>query len=420
MEFQTSTLSNGLRVIGVPMPMFHSVSVGLWVDSGSIYETPEENGISHFIEHMLFKGTARRTARQIAEEMDAVGGLLNAFTDVENTCFHTRVISEHLPLAMDMIADLALNSRLDPGDIAREKGVVLEEINMAEDTPDDLVFELATKAHFGLQRISQPVLGTAANVNGFTREAIAAYMSRRYRPDGAVLALAGGYDWDQVLRQAGELYGSWQPSGVPRPGFTVEAHAPGVLRSVKDIEQTHLCLSFPCPSADSRETYPFGILSTILGGSMSSRLFQTIREERGLAYSVYTSSNTTLVSGLCSVYAGTSPENAAEVVRLAHDEIVKLARRGVSSKEFTQAREQVLSSIIMAMESTSSRMRAAGHRLLMLNNTKTADELIAQIKAITIDEVNALAAGLETAPRSAAAVGAGVEELSDELLLGKE
>ena len=156
MEFQRTTLSNGLRIIGVPMPTFHSVSVGLWVDSGSIYEAPDENGISHFIEHMLFKGTKTRTARQIAEEMDAVGGLLNAFTDVENTCFHTRVICEHLPLAMDMIADLVLNSRLDPANISREKGVVLEEINMAEDTPDDLVFELAMRAHFGMQRVSQP------------------------------------------------------------------------------------------------------------------------------------------------------------------------------------------------------------------------------------------------------------------------
>ncbi len=420
MEFQTHTLANGLRIIGVPMPAFRSVSVGLWVDSGSIYETPEENGVSHFIEHMLFKGTYRRSARQIAEEMDAVGGLLNAFTDVENTCFHTRVIAEHLPLAMDMIADLVLHSRLDPEDIEREKGVVLEEISMAEDTPDDLVFELATQAHYGLQPISQPVLGSAENVSGFTRETITGYMARRYRPQGAVLALAGGYDWKSVVALAGELFGNWQGPNEARPEISVLPHTPGVLKCEKDIEQTHICLNFPCPRDGTKETFAYGMLSSVLGGASSSRLFQTIREEKGLAYNVYISSNTTMHSGLASVYAGTSPENAREVVRLAIEQMRRLGTEGVSEKEFLQAREQMLSSLIMSLESPSSRMRYTGRRLLMKGDTMDSETLIEKIRAVRIEEVNELAKDLVNAPFSAAVVGADAQALTDEALLGKE
>ncbi|MBR4235109.1 MAG: insulinase family protein [Clostridia bacterium] len=411
MEFQTAVLSDKLRVIGVPMPTFRSVSLGLWVDSGSVYENDDTNGISHFIEHMLFKGTKKRSARQIAEEMDAVGGMLNAFTDVENTCFYTSVLGAHLPLAMDMISDLVLNSRLDPADVEREKGVVLEEINMAEDTPDDLVFELLNTAHFGVQPISRPVLGKAENVSRFTREDIRAYMDARYRPDGAVLAVAGSYDWDALLAQAEDLYSCWQPSGIKRPEIALAPHEPCVIRREKDMEQTHVCIGFDGPSQLSDDYYAFSVVNTVLGGSMSSRLFQSIREERGLAYNVFTSLSTTLTSGLFSVYAGMSPENANQVVELTLKEIEKLGRDGISRKEFGQAREQTLSSLIMAMESTSNRMKSAGRRLLMRGDTVTQDELISRINAIKYEQVNELAAQLITSKRSAAIVGADADSV---------
>ena len=419
MKHDFTVLPNGLRVIGVPMKMFRSVSVGLWVDSGSVYETAQTNGISHFIEHMLFKGTENRTARQIAEEMDAVGGLLNAFTDRENTCFYTKVVDEHLPLAMDMISDLVLHSRLAKEDIAREKGVVLEEINMAEDTPDDLVFELLAQARYGLQPVSRPVLGTAENVNAFTCEDILAHMKRCYRPEGAVLALAGSYDWDKVVSQAAELYGAWQGTGEKRPVIALEPHEPTVIRREKDIEQTHITIDYPGLKAGDPAYYPLTILNTVVGGAMSSRLFQTIREEKGLAYSVYSGTGATSVSGTFEIYAGTSPENAEQVVELINREMLKLAKDGISEKEFSQAREQTLANLIMATESTSNRMQSAGRRMLMRGETMTPDELIEKVKAIRPEEVNELASGLINKPRAAALVGAGTDNVSDALLLMK-
>ncbi|MBR5379000.1 MAG: insulinase family protein [Clostridia bacterium] len=418
-EYQLATLENGLRVVGVPMPSFRSASVGLWIDSGSLYETPEENGISHFIEHMLFKGTYRRSARQIAEEMDAVGGMLNAFTDVETTCFHTRVITQHLPLAMDMIADLVLNSRLDPDDIRREKGVVLEEISMAEDTPDDLVFEQLLQAHYGPQPVSQPVLGSADNVNRFTREDIVKYMSGHYHPDGAVLALAGAYDWDAFLKDAQRLFGAWQPSGTGRPEVKVKPFAPKVIRCEKDIEQIHICMGVDCPPQDTPEARAYRVINTVLGGSMSSRLFQTIREERGLAYSVYSSINSTLINGVFTVYAAANPENAAQVVSLIHETIDRLGKEGVTEKEFVQAREQMLSGLIMGLESPSNRMRAAGYRMLTRGDTVTTDELIEKVNSVKLDDVNEQCRVLAQKKRSAALVGVKMDDLSDSFLQGK-
>ena len=416
MEFQRHTLANGLRIIGVPMPGIRTASLGLWVDSGSIYETKAQNGISHFIEHMLFKGTYKRTAKQIAQEMDAVGGLLNAFTDVENTCFYTRVLSEHIPLAMDMISDLVLNSRLDPDDIEKEKGVVLEEISMAEDTPDDLVFELLNQAQFPASRLSRPVLGSARNVKSFTRDDIAGYMSRRYRPEGAVLAIAGNYDWDTFIAQASDLYGEWRPLGKKRPAFSAPKAAPRILRKSKDIEQIHICIGFPGPKAGEKSNYAWSILSSILGGSQSSRLFQSIREERGLAYSVYSSIGSTLSAGMFFVYAGASPNNSGEVVKVINDEINQIASKGVTSQEFEMAKQQTLSQLIMGMELSSSRMKLAGRRLLMLDQTLSLEEMSSGFKRVTLEEVNSLAAGLASAPRSAALVGAGVDGVSDCLL----
>ena len=417
MDFDFITLENGLRVIGVPMPMFKTAAVGLWVDSGSVFETAENSGVSHFIEHMLFKGTATRSARRIAEEMDAVGGLLNAFTDRENTCFYTKVVDKHLPLAMDMIADLVLNSVFDEGDIAREKGVVLEEINMSEDTPDDLVFELLTQAHYGVQCVSRPVLGSEETVSALTREAILSYKNRRYRPEGCVLSVAGRYDWNAVVDQTRRLYGAWKNTGLPLKIVETLPYKPEILRREKDIEQVHICLGYNAPSANSPEQYPFSILNTVLGSSMSSRLFQSIREEKGLAYSVYSSVSATESSGLFSIYAGTGPETAEEVVRLINAEVAKL-KSGITEQEFIKAREQTLSSIIMAGESVNGRMQSAGRRMLMHGNTLTPDELTARIEAITPEEVNALAAELTVSPKSAALVGPHTDKIRDSVIAG--
>lgn len=416
--YDFTTLDNGLRIIGQHMPALRSVSVGLWVDSGSIYETESEAGISHFIEHMLFKGTEKRTALRLAEEMDMLGGTMNAFTSVENTCFHAKVMDEHLPLAMDMIADIVLHSKLDEKDIKKEKGVVIEEINMNEDTPDDLVFDLIEQAHFGEQPVAKPVLGSEESVKALTRAQIKDYMARRYRPDGAVLALAGAYDWEKVVAQAKELYGSWQPTGEKSPEIRTVSCPKRVIRREKETEQTHICIGYDAPISGSDEKYAFNILNTVIGGGMSSRLFQLIREEKGMAYSVYSSVSTSKDSGLFTLYAGTSPENVKDVTRLMIDECEKIASEGITEKEFNMAKQQTIAQIAMSLESSSGNMLAIGRRMLMSGLTRTPDELIARMKAVTLDEVNALAGKYLTTGRSAAVVGAGTENVADEMILG--
>ena len=411
MAYDQITLKNGLRVIGEKMPAFRSVSVGLWVETGSQYETPSEHGVSHFIEHMLFKGTRNRTARDIAEEMDAVGGQLNAFTSKECTCFYAKVVDEHLPLAMDVIADLIRNPLLNEEDIAREKGVVIEEINMAEDTPEDLAFDLLMLAHYGDQPVSRPILGTEESVSRLTRADIADYMRRMYRPECCVLALAGGYDWEKVIAQAEALYGDWQPTGDARPRMETVKAAPGVIRRAKDIEQTHICVGFPTAGIGSPEVYPMALLNSVYGGAMSSRLFQTIREESGAAYAVYSYPNPYTDTGVLAVYAATGPDRADEVMRMIDAETRELARNGLTEREFSQAKQQLLSGFILGQESTSSRMNAAGRRLLLMGDTQSDEDVIERIRAIELNEVNRLAASALSSPRSVAIVGNGAEDV---------
>ena len=234
MTFDQMTLPNGLRIIGERIPHFRSVSVGLWLGSGSQFETVDEAGVSHFLEHMVFKGTEKRTARQIAEEMDAVGGQLNAFTAKECTCFYAKVVDEHLPLAMDVICDLAIHPAFDPAEMAKEKGVVIEEIAMAEDTPEDLVHELIMLAHYGDQQISRPILGTEESVYGCARECLHGYWQRMYRPQNAVLSIAGNYEWDAVLDMANKLLGDWKAEGLDKLPCVTNEVAPRILTREKD------------------------------------------------------------------------------------------------------------------------------------------------------------------------------------------
>ena len=304
-----------------------------------------------------------------------------------------------------------LSSRLDPADIEREKGVVIEEINMAEDTPEDLVFELLMLAHYGDQPVARPILGTEASVSALTREHITNYMHRMYRPECAVLALAGNYNWNEVVKQAEALYGGWQPTGEKRPVIETNAVAPRVMRRKKDIEQLHLCLGFPSCGIGAADVYPTAVFNSAYGGAMSSRLFQSIREERGMAYSVYSYPNPMSGTGVLAVYAGTSPEHAGEVVRMLNEETKKLAEGGLTEKEFRQAKEQLLSGFILGQESTSSRMNAIGRRLLLLGDTQTDEDVVEKIRGITFEGVNALARRVLTSPRSAAIVGNGAEDV---------
>ena len=413
--FDQFMLDNGVTIIGERIPHFRSVSIGLWVASGSQYEQPAENGVSHFIEHMLFKGTQRRSARDIAEEMDAVGGALNAFTSKECTCFYAKTVDQDLPLAMDILADIFLHSRLDEADIEREKGVVLEEIAMAEDTPEDAVHELIMLAQYGDQPLARPILGSEETVRAFTRDSILRYYHRLYRPKDTVLALAGNYDWEQVKALAAGHLGGFQAVGEGRGDFATHSVAPTALFREKDTEQLHLCLGYPMASMGSDELYPTAIFNSVLGGAMSSHLFQSIREERGLAYSVYSYPNSYTDCGMLTVYAGTNPESAREVVRLIREEVRAMAENGLSEQEFRQALAQLKASYILGQESTSNRMNALGRRKLLLGNEQTEEDALRKIDAVTREETNAIMKRVLSSPCSYAFVGKGAQKLGEEM-----
>ena len=418
MTFDQITLPNGLRIIGERIDHFRSVSVGMWLGVGSQYEAPGEAGLSHFLEHMVFKGTKKRTARQIAEEMDAVGGQLNAFTAKECTCFYAKVVDEHLPLAMDVICDLVTGPVFDPGELEKEKGVVIEEIDMAEDTPEDLVFELLMAAHYGDQPLSKPILGKAEQIRSYQSDDLKRYWSKMYRPQNAVLALAGNYDWETVKGMAVELLGDWRPEGLNRPDYHTCPAGPTVVTREKDIEQVHICLGYPGVSTGDDRNYEVALFNTVYGAAMSSRLFQKIREESGLAYTVYSYPNAYTDTGMLAVYAATNPENANQVIDMILGESRAFAQHGMTREEFDMAREQLKAGTIMGLESTSARMQSNGRRLLLLNETRTETQTIDRINRIDYHEVNALAREVLTAPFSLALVGKGVRDIAGRTVNG--
>ena len=415
MSFDLLTMPNGLRVVGERIPHFRSASVGLWIGTGSQHEHHSEAGLSHFLEHMVFKGTGKRTARQIAEEMDAVGGQLNAFTSKECTCFYAKTVDEHLPLAMDIVCDLATHPAFDAAELEKEKGVVLEEIAMAEDTPEDLVHELLMLAHYGDQPVARPILGTADRISGYRRDDLVKYWASMYRPQNAVLSIAGNYDWERVKELLEKHLGAWSPEGMRSHGCDTKQVAPTTLAREKEIEQVHICMGFPGLAIGNEKNYELSLFNSVYGGAMSSRLFQKIREESGMAYTVYSYPNAYTDCGMLSVYAATNPDTAV----LVHDQILeetrKIAEGGLTPEEFAMAREQLKAGSILGSESTSARMQSNGRRMLLMNETRTESEVIDRVNAIRFEDVNELMCRLLTAENSLALVGKGAKALSDRM-----
>lgn len=411
MSFDLMTMPNGLRVVGERIPHFRSVSVGLWIGTGSQYEYHDEAGISHFLEHMVFKGTQKRSARQIAEEMDAVGGQLNAFTSKECTCFYAKTVDEHLPLAADVVCDLAVHPAFDAKELEKEKGVVLEEISMSEDTPEDVVHDLLMLAQFGDQSVARPILGTEERIEAYSREDLAKYWSSLYRPQNAVFSIAGNYDWEQVKALVNAELGVWDAAGLREKKCETQLVMPTALSKEKEIEQVHICLGFPGLSIGDPRNYELSIFNSVYGGAMSSRLFQKIREESGMAYSVYSYPNAYTDCGMLSVYAATNPETAVQV----HDQILaetrRLVRDGLTRTEFDMAREQLKAGIILGGESASARMQSNGRRMLLLNETRTETEVIDRVNAITFEDANELMRSILSSENALALVGKNVKQL---------
>jgi predicted Zn-dependent peptidase len=403
--YQRTTLDNGIRVVTENLPHVRSVAMGFWFGVGARHEDVRTSGLSHLIEHLMFKGTERRTARQIAEEFDATGGQLNAYTSKEYTCYYARVLDMHLPRATEVLADMILHSCFAPEDLEKEKGVVQEEIKMYEDSPDEMVHDLFTQAILDGHPLGRTILGTADTVSHFTRKDLLAYLRRHYTPDNLVVAAAGHADHEAVVaeverhlgdfrgRRSGEGEGRWTAN--PRP----------ILRA-KETEQVHLCLGVEGLRRSDPRKYALFTLDVILGGGMSSRLFQELREERGLVYSTYSYHVCYRETGLFGIYAGMSPRNADEVVELVNEEFGRLLAEGVQEKELQRAKEQLKGSLVLSLESTASRMSRIAKSELFEERYDTPDGLVAKVDAVTAEDVDALARELLAAERvTLAAVG---------------
>ena len=389
--FDHWTLENGLHVVGERLPYLRSVSIGVWMRVGSMMETPAENGLSHFLEHMVFKGTEKRSTRDIAEEMDAVGGQMNAFTGKDCTCFYAKVIDEDLPLAVDILSDMTLHASLDETEFKKERGVILEEISMEEDSPEDVVHELLSRIQFGNQAAGMPILGPAEQIAAYTRDDLANYRARHYHPENCVVALAGNYDPEQVLTLIQQYFGEWKKSGQRQTVPPMQPIPGQKAAKEKDTEQLHICLGYPGTFLGSDELYPMSVMNNLLGGAMSSRLFQKIREEMGMAYSIYTYPSTYVGCGTFAVYAGVSPKNGHAVLDETLKQLDLLCRDGVTEKEFREAKNQLRGSYLLGLESPGSRMQSMGRGQLHLDRCMTPEETVAKIEAVTIESVNAVA-----------------------------
>jgi predicted Zn-dependent peptidase len=394
-----TVLDNGIRIVSHEMPEHRSVSLGIWVENGSRHESEAENGLSHFIEHLLFKGTARRSAAQIAEEMDAVGGVLNAFTSKEHTCYYAKVLDENLPLAIDLLTDIFLHSSFEAEEIERERSVILQEISQAEDTPDDYVHDLFNLDFFKDHPIGRPICGREQTVNGFSREDILGFFRSRYQPRRVIVSAAGNFRHsalvDEIGARLGVVHGSTDSDrALSANGESAPEMGSGIFPHAKSLEQVHLCLGVAGISQAHPKRYIAYVLNTLLGGGMSSRLFQEIREKRGKAYSVYSFSSSYKDVGYFGVYAGTSLESTEEVVELIVKELQKLAAGEVSDVELSRTQGQLVGSMMLGLESTDSWMSHIARDEIYFGKTVTTDEICQQIRAVSRDDVIELADAL--------------------------
>jgi predicted Zn-dependent peptidase len=391
---QFLVIADGLRVVSEKLPFFKSVSIGLWIGSGSINETLENNGVSHFIEHMIFKGTNRHSARDIADIIDGVGGQINGFTAKECTCFYVKVMDEHIDVALDLLSDMVLNPKLSEDDIQKEKAVIAEEIHMTEDSPEDLVQELMAKAFFGEHPLGMPILGNQYNVMNMDKRSITEYYNEWYNPSNAVLAVAGSYDEDELIRCINKYFSGWNNNSKSKPSFPSNVVKPTVLKKEKPIEQIHCCISVEGLKQDDPDMYALLALNNIIGGGMSSRLFQKIREERGMAYSVFSYPSFYPNIGMFSVYAAINPSQINEVIYLIKEEIRNISKEGISHEEYKRAKEQLKGNYVLGLESTSNRMSALGRAELVMGRIYTPDEILQKIEDITEEQMNVVASRL--------------------------
>lgn len=389
MEFQMTTLPNGLRIISSPRPASESVSLGIWVKTGAACETPDINGISHFLEHMVFKGTEKRSSIQISEEFEDVGGQSNAYTAREFTAFYAKMLKNDAELAIDILSDMVLNANFPEHELEKEREVVVQEIKQTIDTPDDIIFDYVQEYAFPNQALGRSILGPAEKVRSYTGDTLRNYRKTNYAAENMVVCAVGNIKHDDFVRMVSSRMGN-MPA---KTNFSVEAqkYEGGVYSEKRDIEQAHVVLAFNGMNYGSDNYYPAIVFSTVFGGGMSSRLFQEIREKRGLVYTVYSFANSHTQSGLFGIYAGTTKNELRQVMPVVCEEIRKVCNDKITEKELQRAKTQLKASMLMALESSSSTAEVFARQMLIFNRIIPVEEMVDRINRITTDDIRAVA-----------------------------
>ncbi|MBW2095582.1 MAG: insulinase family protein [Deltaproteobacteria bacterium] len=388
--YHKTVLENGLRIISEQLDHLKSVSLGIWVNAGSRDEEPEQNGISHFIEHMVFKGTHNRSTFQIAKELDSIGGMSNAFTAKENTCFHARVLGKHFDRLADILSDIFLHSLFDPLDMERERQVILQEISMVEDSPDENVHVLLNRRFWEDHPLGLPILGTNETVAAIQKETIVEYMGRSYGPENVIVSAAGNIQHETLVSYLRPLFEELEPGGVAKDRVPPRSNS-GISCQEKDHEQVHLCLGAEAPSMKDDRRYACALFNVLLGGNMSSRLFQEIREKRGLAYSVYSFHSAYCDSGMFGVYLATDNGNINPALETIQNEIRKIQEGDVTTDDLVAAKEHLVGGIYLSSENPDNRMMRIAKNEMVFHRYVSYEELVGRMEKVTIDEIVAIA-----------------------------
>ena len=389
--YNIDELNNGIKIVTEEIPFVRSISFGIWVKVGSQHENLDTNGISHFIEHMIFKGTKKRNAKKIAEDMDAIGGQINAFTTKQMTCFYFKILDENFDKALEIMADMFLNSSFDEKEMSREKKVILEEINMYEDTPEELVFEVLNQKVFDGSSLAYPILGSTQNVESFSHNDIANYYNNNYTGDNIIISVAGNFKKNNMLDKIKSYFGDIKNTSELKNKLESEPkYKKSIVLKQKNIEQVHICLGFPGVKNNLDDIYKLALFNTIFGGGMSSRLYQKIREENGLAYSLFSYNYSFDNIGLFSIYAGINPNKVEDCVKLIISEIKNLEFNKITQEELLKTKEQLKASYLLGLESSSSRMNALGKSMILYNKILTPDEIINKINQVSLKEIQEL------------------------------
>ncbi|CCO09413.1 M16 family metallopeptidase [Desulforamulus hydrothermalis] len=393
MFYQKEVLANGVRILTQQVPHVRSVAIGIWVDVGSRDESNDQAGISHYIEHMLFKGTKHRTAKQIAEELDAVGGQLNAFTTKEYTCYYAKVLDEHFDLAVDILTDMLFHSKISEQDVEREKNVILEEIKMYEDAPDELVHDMFAKTIWSGHSLGRPIIGSSETVSSLNYRDLRSFMKDHYKPNRMVISVAGNIAHQQVVEKLSPLFGSLEGSVIDRQ-LAKPRHTSQVNCRNKETEQVHMVIGAPGVSLDSDLVYTVQVINTVLGGGLSSRLFQEIREQRGLVYTVYSYHSSYYDTGIFGVYAGLSRQNVNQAMELIFKEIKDIKKNGVTREELQRAKDQLKGNLLLSLESVNTHMSRLGKSELYLGKVYSPEEIVAKLNRVTVEDTQRAAARL--------------------------